>query len=1008
MQYQKVIKFLVVFFLIHSLSAQKTLIYTNNLNEYNQAVELYQNKAYTAAQEKFNLLINNFDATSEIRANCAYYAANCAIRLGQPNGDDLMQQFVDNYPTSTKRNTAFIDVANYYFKTGKYAYAAKWYKKVNTTNLNLQEEEEYNFNYAYSLFSSKNYTDAKKYFLPILDSQEYGSQAKYYYGYIAYNQDDYATAATYLEEVENNESFKGDVSYYLADINFKLGKFEEALNNGLPLLEKVRGVDHSELSKIIGESYFNLKKYDEAIPHLNNYKGKRGKWNNTDFYMLGYAYYKQNDFENAISNFNKIVSGNNGVAQNAYYHLGECYLKLNQKSEALNAFRNAAQMKFEPEIQRDAWLNYAKLSYEIGNPYKSVPEVLSEYIDTYPNSTHKTEIQNLIVSAYITSNDFAGALDYLKNKKSEKERKLYQQVAFYRGIELFNTSNYSAAKELFSNAIAEPLDAQITAQATFWKAESNYNLNNFNDALNDFLAFTANPSPVNTAEFEYVNYHIGYTYFKLKDYSNAINFFKKYVATNTKDIPKINDSNLRLGDGFFAERNYNNAINYYNKVIEQNAPDADYAQFQKAVSYGLIGQENTKIQELNLFLNKHLKSTYRDDALFVLGNAYINTGNNSQALSSFNNLINSYKRSPLVSQALLRKGLIYYNIDQNNEAISTYKNIVSRFPNTAESNEAVKNLRQIYVDLGRADEYASWVKTVDFVNVTDADLDNDMYQSAEKQYLQNNHKKAIGSFKSYLKSFPSGLHALQANFYLAQSLFSENLKMEAIPHYTAVTNFQQNEFTEVALQQLAIIYLEKNNWTAAIPILERLEQESNTEQNIGFAQSNLMKGFYATEQYGKAVNYAKNVLQNPKVDNRIKSDAHIIIARSAIKTNDEETARKAYKEVEQIAAGELKAEALYYSAYFENKDGSYRVSNQIIQTLASDYAAHKYWSAKGLIVMAKNYYELKDAFQATYILESVTKNFTQFEDVVAEAQAELSKIKIEQAKTNESVNPNQN
>jgi TolA-binding protein len=1008
MQYQKVIKFLVVFFLIHSLSAQKTLIYTNNLNAYNQAVELYQNKAYTAAQEKFNLLINNFDATSEIRANCAYYAANCAIRLGQPNGDDLMQQFVDNYPTSTKRNNAFIDVADYYFKTGKYAYAAKWYKKVNTTNLTLKKEEEYNFNYAYSLFSSKNYTEAKRYFLPILDSQEYGSQAKYYYGYIAYNQDDYATAATYLEEVENNESFKGDVSYYLADINFKLGKFEEALNNGLPLLEKVRGVDHSELSKIIGESYFNLKKYDEAIPHLNNYKGKRGKWNNTDYYLLGYAYYKQNDFENAISNFNKIVSGNNGVAQNAYYHLGECYLKLNQKSEALNAFRNASQMKFEPEIQRDAWLNYAKLSYEIGNPYKSVPEVLSEYIDTYPNSPHKTEIQDLIISAYITSNDFQGALDYLKNKKSQKERKLYQQVAFYRGIELFNTGNYNNAKELFTNAITEPIDAQITAQATFWKAESNYNLNNFTDALNDFLAFTKNPAAENTAEFEYANYHIGYTYFKLKDYSNATNFFKKYIAENSNDSAKINDSNLRLGDGFFAERNYTNAINYYNKVIEQNAPDADYAQFQKAVSYGLIGNENSKIQELNLFLNKHLKSNYRDDALFVLGNSYIKTGNNSQALSSFDNLINNYKRSPLVSQALLRKGLIYYNTDQNNEAISTYKNIVSRFPKTAEANQAVKNLRQIYVDLGRADEYASWVKTVDFVNVTDAELDNDMYASAEKQFLQNNHKKAISSFKSYLKSFPAGLHALQANFYLAQSLFSENLKSEAIAYYTTVTNFQQNEFTEVALQQLSIIYLENNNWGTAIPILERLEQESNTEQNINFAQSNLMKGFYATEQYSKAVNYAKNVLQNPKVDNRIKSDAHIIIARSAIKTNDEETARKAYKEVEQIAAGELKAESLYYSAYFENQDGSYRVSNQIIQNLASDYAAYKYWSAKGLIVMAKNHYQLKDAFQATYILESVIKNFTQFQDVVEEATAELSKIKTEQAKTNESVNPNQN
>ena len=53
--------------------------------------------------------------------------------------------------------------------------------------------------------------------------------------------------------------------------------------------------------------------------------------------------------------------------------------------------------------------------------------------------------------------------------------------------------------------------------------------------------------------------------------------------------------------------------------------------------------------------------------------------------------------------------------------------------------------------------------------------------------------------------------------------------------------------------------------------------------------------------------------------------------------------------------------------------------------------------------MAKNFYALKDAFQATYILESVINNFSEFDDVVTEAQAELKKIKTEEAKTNSSV-----
>ena len=62
------------------------------------------------------------------------------------------------------------------------------------------------------------------------------------------------------------------------------------------------------------------------------------------------------------------------MAQNAYYHLAECYLKTGQKQQALNAFRNASQMDFDAQIKKDAHLNYARLGYEIGNPYESVPK----------------------------------------------------------------------------------------------------------------------------------------------------------------------------------------------------------------------------------------------------------------------------------------------------------------------------------------------------------------------------------------------------------------------------------------------------------------------------------------------------------------------------------------------------------------------------------------------------------------------------------------------------------
>jgi tetratricopeptide (TPR) repeat protein len=169
-----------------------------------------------------------------------------------------------------------------------------------------------------------------------------------------------------------------------------------------------------------------------------------------------------------------------------------------------------------------------------------------------------------------------------------------------------------------------------------------------------------------------------------------------------------------------------------------------------------------------------------------------------------------------------------------------------------------------------------------------------------------------------------------------------------------------------------------------------------------------MNAYYQIENYNDAVVYAEKTLLNSKLDNKVKSDAQIIIARSAMKTGDEDKAKTAYAKVETIANGVLAAEALYYNAYFKNKEEKFEDSNTTVQQLAKDYSSYKYYSAKGLVLMAKNFYALGDAFQATYILESVIANFSEFDDVITEAETELNTIKAEEAKTNASVETQQN
>ena len=993
---------LFVFVLTFATRAQQTEIYTHSLRDYNRAVELYKAKQYQSAQIIFEKVKEN-STQYEVKSDCSYYIANCAIRLNQPNADSQMEKFVADYPTSSKQNQAFIEVAHYYFEVGKYPQALQWFEKVDESNLTNAEREKFNFQKGYANFSNGNKKEATNYFNKVVNSKQFGSQAKYYLGYMSYEKDDYKVANEYFEQVEGEQKYKEKMSYYQADMNFKLGNFQKAIDLGIAAMAKSDAQEKSQLNKIIGESYFNLKQYDKALPYLKEYKGIKGKWSNTDLYLFGYSYYKQGDYENAIAQFNKIINGNDGVAQNAYYHLGESYLKSAKKQQALNAFKNASEMEFDLKIQEDAYLNYAKLSYEIGNSYQTIPGVLAAFLEKYPNNPNKQEIELLLINSFITSKNYKGALELIEKNKSFANKQAYQKVTFYRGLELYTDGNFKEAMAMFKKSISEPRDAKFTARATFWKGETEYVLDNFSEALLTFQQFLGYPEAKQTPEYKNSQYHIGYTQFKLKQYEQAATSFQKYIETAKEDKVRLNDSYLRMGDSYFVTAKYWPAMEAYNKSIEMKGVDADYASFQKALSYGFVNRTDKKIEDLNVFLKAFPKSQYRDDALFELGNTYTNDNKTDLAIKTYDQLISEFKNGSFAAKAILRQGLIYYNDSKPQLAITKLKKVAADFPRTPEAMEAVTTARQIYVDTGNVSDYADWVKTLDYVEVSDADLDNTLYESAEKQYLQNNAKGAITGFSSYVSKFPNGIHALKSNFYLAQLYFADGLETNAIPHYEFVVSKPRSEFTEQSLARLTEIYLKKKDYAKAIPALKRLEIEADFPQNITFAQSNLMKSYYEQKEYVNAVLYAEKVLANPKVDDRIKSDAQMIVARSAIKTNDEAKAKIAYAKLQLIAKGELAAEALYYDAYFKNKEGKFEPSNTAIQKLAKDYSGYKYFGAKGLVLMAKNFYALKDSFQATYILESVIKNFADYADVVEEAQKELDLIKAEESKRNSSI-----
>src|SRR5690606_16443217 len=287
-----------------------------------------------------------------------------------------------------------------------------------------------------------------------------------------------------------------------------------------------------------------------------------------------------------------------------------------------------------------------------------------------------------------------------------------------------------------------------------------------------------------------------------------------------------------------------------------------------------------------------------DDAIYELGSTYANTNQTNKAIETFNQLITDHPQSNLISKAILRQGVVYVNANQVDQAIERFKKVVNDYPGSQDAIEAVQNARVAYLDSGRSNEFAAWVKNLDFVDISTAELENDVYISAENQMAQNNSDSALKSLNDYISNYPNGLHATKAYFNVAEIYYGKNKVSEAKTNYENVLKRGKSEYTEQSLVRLSNIYLaEKDKTNAQRVLLGQLETNSSNDSNKLFAQSNLMKLAFDEGDMTTAAKYANILAANTKVDKRIKADATAISARVALKNNDTANARKLYEQL---------------------------------------------------------------------------------------------------------------
>ncbi|HOP04820.1 MAG TPA: tetratricopeptide repeat protein [Tenuifilaceae bacterium] len=1007
----KFLIFVLSFLLLHTSSllySQETLKYTHPDKLYRKGLELFEKGNYVSAQQHFKLAASMFDPKEvHQRGESEFYNALCAIELFNEDAEYLIRSFINSYPDNQKVNQAFFELGKLRYREKKYKDAIYWLNQADKGAFSKEQRAELLFKLGYSYFMVDDIEHAGRAFFEIKDTKnKYSSPATYYYSHISYTQENYATALKGFEKLSNDETFAPLVPYYISQIFFLQKQYEKVVEYAPPILENATPKRAPEIARIIGESYYRLKEYEKAIPFIEKFLETAQSLTREDNYLVGFVYYRNSNYDEAVKYLERVPTDEDVLSQNANYHLADCYIKLNDKAKARQAFAMASKYDFDMSIKEDALFNFAKITYEtLYNPFNEAIDAFRKYIELFPESPRIDEAHNYLVLAYSNTKNYQEALDALDKirVKDASIKSAYQRVAFFRGLEHFQNLNFPKAKELFTLSLSYPeFNQTINAQSLYWRGESYYRLDDYASASTDFNLFLLSPGSFSLPEYQMAHYNLGYSNFKLKNYDEAVVWFRKYTTIAAKKTDQIlGDAFNRIGDSYFIQRRYWVALDYYEKAINTNTIDVDYAYFQRGFAFGLVERPQKKIETLLEMVSQFPESNYLDDALFELAETYLALNETNNAEEYYSRIEKDFPGSSYYVKALVQLGIASYNKNDNENAMQYYKRVVEEFPGSPEAKNSLVGLRNIYVDMGEVNKYFDYASTLGSLgNVSMAEKDSLSYIATEKVYMSGDCQKTVQNFNKYLEEFPKGNFVLNANYYIGDCLYKQGNIEEALPYFNYVVQRQKNQFTEQTLLAVSDIYMRTERHAEAFEVFDLLETLADVKTNLLEARIGKLRSASKLNQPQDVVEAAAKVLITEKLPPEIEREARYERAHALVALNRTDDAFDEFAHLSENVKSPQGAEAKYMMAKIYFEKGDLDKSEAEVFNFAQQNTPHQYWLANSFILLADVYAQKDDFFQAKATLQSVLDGYTNTEDGIIDlASDKLSElIKTEREK----------
>ncbi|MCL2727232.1 MAG: tetratricopeptide repeat protein [Bacteroidales bacterium] len=943
-----------------------------------QAIALYNQAFYSLAKSQFQQWELSLSKEQSIKkGEVAGYITLCNIALNNHGLEDEVEVYIKEYPYSTLIPEIWFRLANHFFAREEYESALGYYEKCPDTYFGSEQRSELFYKMGYAAFQTNAHAIATQSFSRVLAGNSYDAPSIYYRAYIDYLSKDFSKAIDGFTKVAGDARFAQAAPYYILQSRFLLKQYEQVVLEGEELYVRSEGMEKHTIARILAESCFILDRLPEAQRYLDAYLKNAPVLSRQDHYLAGMIHYAQERFFQAIPFFEEAGMVLDSLGQNALYYLGETYIQTKNKLLALNTFQVVSSLDFDPVITEDALFNYAKLSFDLNNNTSS----FYTYMERYPDTKKSNEIQSYIADAYLLNKDYRNALTALQAVRYPERPVLekLQRASFLRGMQLFNAGSYREAEPLFNQAINSKGGlVGVTLLATYWKAESLYRSNRFEESIQAWTQFRSSPpASIATAERRTAVYNIAYAYFQLGDYAQAESHFKNYLTGgNLHTLSYYTDAQNRLGDCAFLSRAYPKAIEYYGLAVESNGLPSDYSLYQTALAQGLLFQQNNKILTLRQLISVYPSGAFAVPATFELGRTYVQTGAYSTAESIFNTLIQNKDAVQYYSKAIIELGLIQINLKNPDRAMAHYKKVLEEYPDTPEADNALAGIENIYLQQNNARGYFDYIAKLGISSRKSADEKEQMLFSAGEQlFLTGSYNEALKSLRALLQEYPNGAKSAQAHFYIAEILRLSGKEEEATDEYLVVMRTGSGSFAEQAALHYARLCYLLEKYDEAVKGFETLSEIAILENNKTEAEIGKSRSYYKEQRFEQAIRQVDRTLRITGLSPSVTQELNYIKGKSHLALGQREQAMELFQRLASEIYTPIGAESAYLLIQDAYNAGNFAKAEERIYALSDSDSPQHYWIALSFIILADIYADQNEVVQALATYQSLLDEY---------------------------------